>query len=367
MQSIIAILREVRDPRDINARHDLAAMLFVALAATLCGAKNCVEIAEFAEANLEELAEIVEMAHGAPSHDSFSRVFRLLDPEQMRQAFEAFMQALRKGLGLGPVQGVVSVDGKRLRRGYERGKAHMPPLMLSVWDAETRLSLSAGVAVGGNEVGGVLAALKSVVLKGCMVTADALHCHPKMASAVLERGANYALKLKANHGPLFACATRAFAAADASGKLAFHEQQDKGHGRSEWRCGSVIAVPDDAPAFAGLAALGRIESERVCGNAKPSTAVHYIALSCHLPPKRMLNVVRQYWSVENHLHRQLDIVFYEDEARSRKNNAASNLGVIRRIALDILKSHPDPRPIRHKMNQARWRKGYLYELFTHMQ
>ena len=367
MQSMITILREVRDPRDINSRHDLAAMLFVALSAMLCGAQNCVEIAEFGEANEEELAEIVDLPHGAPSHDSFSRVFRLLDPEEMRQAFEAFARALRKGLGLDPVQGVVAVDGKRLRRGYQRGKAFMPPLMLSVWDAETRLSLTAGVPADGNEVKATLAALKTVVLNRCVVTADALHCHPEMASAVLERGADYALKLKANHGPLFACATRAFAAADANGKLAFHERQEKGHDRSEWRCGSIIAVPKGAPAFPGLAALGRIESERQSADGKKSSAVHYIALSRQLSPERMLQVVRQHWSVENDLHRQLDVVFHEDDARSRKNNAAPNLGIIRRMALDILKAHPDKRPPRRKMNMARWKKGFFYELFTHMQ
>ena len=341
-------------------------MLFVALSATLCGAKSCVEIAEFAEDNLEDLSEIVDLPHGAPSHDSFSRIFRLLDPQEMRQAFEAFAQALRKGLGLGPAQGVVAVDGKRLRGGYERGKAHMPPLMLSVWDAETRLSLSAGVPADGNEVRATLAALKTVVLKGCVVTADALHCHPEMARAVLERGADYALKLKANHGPLFACATRAFTAADTAGRLAFYEQSEKGHDRAEWRCASVIACPSDAPLFSGLAGLGRIESERVCANGKTTLAVHYIALSTPMPPKRLLEVVRQHWSVENNLHRQLDVVFYEDDARSRKNHAAANLGIIRRLALDILQSHPDPRPPRHKLNRARWKKGYFLELFTHL-
>ena len=149
MQSLITILREVRDPRDFNARHDLASMLFIALAATLCGAKSCVEIAEFGEANEAELAEIVDLPHGAPSHDSFSRVFRLLGPDEMARAFMAFAAALREGLGLKPAQGVVAMDGKRLRRGYERGKAHMPPLMVS--DAETRLSLAAGASADGND------------------------------------------------------------------------------------------------------------------------------------------------------------------------------------------------------------------------
>jgi len=198
------------------------------------------------------------------------------------------------------------------------------------------------------------------------VTADALHCHPAMAEAVLARDADYAIKLKGNHGPLLACAARAFAAADAAGELAFQERRDKGHGRSEWRRASVIAVPADAPAFPGLVALGRIESERVTASGQKSLAVHHVVLSRRLSPKRLLEVVRLHWSVENHLHRQRDVVFHEDDARNRKNHAPTNLGIIRRMALDILKAHPDPRSPRQKMNQARWKKGFFYELFTHM-
>src|SRR5262245_53718568 len=170
MDTLLSIFYEVRDPRDFNARHDLAAMLFIALAATLCGAKSCVDIADFAAANVDELAEIVDLEHGPPSHDCFSRLFRLLDPEEMAAAFGRFMAALRAALGLDPAKGVVAVDGKSLRRGYERGRACMPPLMVSVWDAETRLSLATRYAEGGNEVAATLSALKSVALKGCIVT-----------------------------------------------------------------------------------------------------------------------------------------------------------------------------------------------------
>ena len=115
METLISIFREVRDPRDFNAQHDLAAMLFVALAATLCGAKSCVDIADFVAANESELAEIVDLRHGPPSHDSFSRLFRLLDPQEVAKAFARFVTALREGLGIGPAKGVVAVDGKRLR------------------------------------------------------------------------------------------------------------------------------------------------------------------------------------------------------------------------------------------------------------
>jgi DDE family transposase len=197
METLLTILREVRDPRDINARHCCASMLFIALIAMLCGAKTCVDIADFAAANEDDLAQIVDLPHGAPSHDSFSRLFRLLDPDEMAKIFARFVKALREGLGLPPAKGVVAIDGKRLRRGYEHGRAFMPPLMISVWDAETRLSLGARASGDGNEVKATLEALKSLDLKGCTVTADALHCHPEMAAAILAAGGHYALKLSA--------------------------------------------------------------------------------------------------------------------------------------------------------------------------
>jgi predicted transposase YbfD/YdcC len=365
METLISIFREVRDPRDFNAQHDLAAMLFVALAATLCGAKSCVDIADFAAAHESELAEIVDLRHGPPSHDSFSRLFRLLDPEEVGKAFARFVKAVREGLGLGAAKGVVAVDGKRLRRGYERGRSHMPPLMVSVWDAETRLSLATQPATDGNEVAATLAALKSLILKGCIVVGDALHCHPRMATQVRERGAHYALKLKANHGPLYACAQTAFAAADAKGKLACFEQIDDDHDRHERRRACVLAKPTDAPDFPDLAAIGRIETERHA-NGKQTRAVHYVVLSRRLSPQRMLEVTRTYWSVENQLHWRLDVVFNEDDARTRKDYGPQNLAVLRRIALDILRAHPDNRSVARKMKLAAWKKQFFFELFAYL-
>jgi predicted transposase YbfD/YdcC len=365
MESLIWIFREVRDPRDFNAQHDLPAMLFIALAATLCGAKSCVDIADFAAAHEAMLAEIVDLKHGAPSHDSFSRVFRLLDPDEMAKVFARFVAALREGLGLDPANGVVAVDGKRLRRGYERGRNCMPPLMVSVWDAETRLSLATRHAPDGNEVAATLAALKGLVLKGCTVIGDALHCHPAMAAEVLQTGADYALKLKGNNAPLFACAQAAFATADTRGKLNFHEESDSDHGRQERRRASVIARPTDAPTFPGLAAIARIATERTA-NGKLTKATHYVALSKRLSPQRALEVTRTYWSVENQLHWRLDVVFNEDDARTRKNYGPQNLAVLRRMALDILRAHPDNRSVGRKMKLAAWNKSFFFELFTHL-
>ncbi len=261
METLLTILREVRDPRDMNARHCCSAMLFIALIATLCGAKTCVDIADFAAANEADLARIVDLPHGAPSHDSFSRLFRLLDPDEMAKVFGLFVKTLREGLGLPPAKGVVAIDGKRLRRGYERGRAFMPTLMISVWDAETRLSLGARASSDGNEVKATHEALKCLDLKGCTVTADALHCHPEMARAIRSAGAHYALKLKGNNGPLYACAIKAFEKADKLGKAAFYEKSESGHGRFERRRVSTVAAPKDAN-LPGLVMFARIESER---------------------------------------------------------------------------------------------------------
>ncbi|HUK09346.1 MAG TPA: ISAs1 family transposase [Stellaceae bacterium] len=367
MEAIISIFREVRDPRDVNSRHRVTSMLFIALAATLCGAKNAVDIADFGEANAATLGEIVELPHGVPSHDCFSRLFRLLDPAELTTALARFGQALRAALQLGAPRGVVAVDAKSLRRAYERGRAFMPALMVGVWDAETRLSIAARCAEGGDEVAATLAVLKALVLKGCIVTADALHCHPGMAEAVRATGAHYALALKGNHGPLHSAAVAAFAKADAGGKLTVHERRESGHDRSERRRVSVIATPSDAPSFPDLAAFARIEAERISASGKIETATRYFALSKRLAPSRALEVARTHWDIENGLHWQLDVVFNEDDARTRKDYGPQNLAVIRRMALDILRAHPADRSIARKMKLATWSREFFFELFAHMQ
>jgi predicted transposase YbfD/YdcC len=365
VQSYISILREVRDPRDFNARHPIGTILFLTLAATLCGAKSSAEVADFVEARVEELSVIVDLPHGAPSHDTFSRLFRLLDPDELAKAFTAFMTALRAELGLKPTPGVVAIDGKSLRRGYEKGRAYLPPLMVSIWDTQTRVALAQARAPGGNEVAATLQLLGNLVLKGCTVTADALHCHPAMAQAVLDAKADYALGLKANNAPLYAEAERAFAkAGEAVPSLATEE---KVHGRIERRRASVVPAPAAARALLpGLKAFGRIEAERTVASGKREAATRYIALSRKLSPETIGQVVRAHWSIENQLHWILDVVFDEDAARTRKDYGPENLAVIRRLAQNILRMHPSNTSMSSKMRRAMWSKDFFFELFTHM-
>ena len=276
------------------------------------------------------------------------------------------MTALRRELGLGPPRGVVAIDAKSLRRGYEKGRAYMPPLMVSVWDAETRLAIASARAPGGSEVKATLDLLKSLTLKGCTVTADALHCHPAMAEAVRAAKAHYALGLKGNHGPLFTATEAAFAAA---GDLSFFEKTERAHGRLERRKVSVLPASRLRPLqdVLSLKAVGRIEAERTGKNGHQERDVRYVALSKVFSPSKLATVVRTHWSIENQLHWTLDVVFDEDDARTRKDNAPQNLAVIRRLAHNILNAHPLNKPLASKMRRANWSKDFFFELFTHMQ
>lgn len=365
MSVLISILRTVRDPRDINARHDLGDLLFVALCATLCGARTCVDIADFAGGLEEDLREIVPLAYGAPSHDTFSRLFRLLDPVELEQAFSTFMTAMRNALGIGPPKGVVAIDGKSLRRGYDKGRAFMPPLMVSAWDAETRLAIANRRAPAGDEIKATLGVLKTLTLKGCTVTADALHCHPAMAEALLAAKADYALGLKRNNGPLFKAAEAGFAAAT---DITVFETREHGHGRSEERRAAVLPVSQLAqrPSFPGLKAIGRIEAVRIGADGKPMQSIRYVALSKVLTPARLADVVRAHWTIENQLHWTLDVVFHEDDARNRKDNGPQNLAVIRRLAQNILRAHPLDISMARKIRKATWSKEFFFELFAYM-
>jgi predicted transposase YbfD/YdcC len=365
MQSFITILREVRDPRDVNARHEVGTILFLALAATLCGAKSASGMADFVAEREEEFSTIVDLPHGAPSHDTFSRLFRLIDPAELAKAFTAFMSTLRAELGLPPPHGVVAIDAKSLRRGYDKGRAHFPPLMVSVWDSETRLAIAQARAPGGNEIAATLALLRGLVLKGCTVTADALHCHPGMAAGVLAAKAHYALGLKANNAALHAEAERLFGLAGAEAPS--FASEEKAHGRIERRRASVLPASLAARALLpGLKALGRIEAERTATNGQVENSTRYVALSRTLRPIKLLDVVRAHWSIENQLHWTLDVVFDEDDARTRKDYGPENLAVIRRLAQNILRLHPADTSISGKMRRAMWSKDFFFELFTHM-
>src|ERR1700758_4092326 len=174
------VFRRLPDPRAANARHDLLEILVIALAALLCGAETCSDMAEFGEAKEGLLRQFLRLEHGIPSHDTFSRVFRLLKPLAFELAFRRFMAAFAKANGL-KLTGVVAVDGKALRGAYERGGKATPLQLVNVFAVDARMALAQQKAPGRNETAGALEVLELLSLEGCIVTADALHCHRAFA------------------------------------------------------------------------------------------------------------------------------------------------------------------------------------------
>ena len=357
MEKLAAHFAEVPDPRAENARHDFLEVVFVALAAVLCGAEDCTDMALFARAKLDLLRQVVRLEHGPPSHDTFSRVFRLIAPEPFEAAFAKFTAAFA-----GALKGVVAIDGKALRGAYERGRKATPLHLVNVWAAEAKLAIGQRLSPGRNEVLGAQQALALLNLQGCIVTADALHCRADTARAILDTGADYALAVKANQPGLLAKAQALIEAADPA--LQAGDGPAFAHDRTERR--SALVVPASGIAFPGLAAVARVETRREIKGTSEPAIVRYFLLSTVLSSQRMLQVARTHWTIENQLHWVLDVAFHEDSVRSRKDNAPQNLALIRKLALNLLRQNPGKGSIKGKIKRAGWDNEFLLSLLAHM-
>ena len=357
MEEFSAVFGTVPDPRAANARHDLLEVLFVALAAVLCGAEDCTDMALFARSKLPFLRQVVSLEHGPPSHDTFSRVFRLIEPEPFEAAFARFSRAFARAL-----HGVVAIDGKALRGAYERGRKATPLHLVNVWAAEARLVIGQRVAPRRNEVLGAQQALALLRLDGCIVTADALHCRADTAQAILASGADYALAVKANQPTLLAQAQALVAAAAPLGRAISGPAH--AHDRVETR--TAIVVPALGMDFPGLAAVARVETHRITAGQSEPAIVRWFLLSTPLAAERMLEVARTHWTIENQLHWVLDVAFDEDSVRSRADNAPQNLALLRKLALNLLRQDPDKGSIKGKIKRAGWDDAFLLRIISHM-
>jgi predicted transposase YbfD/YdcC len=360
------LFRKLPDPRADNARHDLLEILLLALAAVLCGAESCADMEEFGQAKEGLLRQILRLEHGVPSHDTFSRVFRLLDPREFERAFRHFVTAFAAFNGL-HLTGIVAVDGKALRGAYERGCSATPLHLVNVFAVEARIALASCKAPGRNEAAGALEVLGMLCLENCVVTADALHCNRAFAATVLKRGGDYVLALKKNQSKLFTAVARRFARPGARSSA---ERLDPStHDRRERRRATVIRDTGLAAAskFPGIRALARVTSyRRPHGGRADKPLVRYFLLSKYIPAKKLLRIVRGHWGIENQLHWLLDVIFEEDANRARKDSAPENLAILRRLALNIIRAHPAKASMRRKIKRAGWEDAFLLSMLAHM-
>lgn len=280
---------ELEDPRDDNARHDLHEILMIALCAMLCGAEDCSDMAAFGRAKERFLRQFLTLRHGIPSHDTFSRVFRLLDPAQFHACFLRFMQDFAQA-----AQGVIAIDGKTLRRSFDRATQRSPLHLVGAWAVGCRLLLGQlATDEKSNEITAVPRLLEMISLKGAIVTADALNCQRAIAAKVVEKGGDYVLALKGNQSTLFDDVRLYLDDPAHAPSLAVSEPDvDADHGRIETRQAFVCTTVDwlaehDWP---GLAAIGKlVRTRELKGVDQPGGGLlpaQHAALAGSLRPSR---------------------------------------------------------------------------------
>lgn len=361
MEDFAELFEDLEDPRTGNAkRHSLHEIVVIALCTVLSGGETCADMALFGRLKQSFLKEFLTLEHGIPSHDTFSRLFRLLDPHSFRTWFIAFMQRFAE-----TCEGVVALDGKTLRRSFDRASAASPLHLVSAWAADQRLVLGQlAVDQKSNEIVAVPKLLELLSLKGMIVTADALNCQRQIAAQVIEQGGDYALALKGNHPALLDDVRRFLD--DPETPLASATETDAGHGRIETRTASLSADIDwlqDSHAWPGLAAIGKVTATREI-NGETSTRTRYYLLSQVHDPERFNAIVRSHWGIENTLHWVLDVIMDEDQARNRKDHGPENLALLRRLALNLAKLEPSKGSMRGKLKRAGWDTAFLAELLA---
>src|SRR5271166_774452 len=359
VERFVACLEGLEDPRRGNAgRHDFYELLIMALCAVLCGGQSAVDMALFVRSKEPLLRGFLELKNGLPSHDTFSRLFRLLDPEQFRTTFQRFMVRFSEA-----VQGVVAIDGKVLRRSFDRASGKSPLHMVSAWGCEQRLVLAQiATDAKSNEITAVPKLLEMLSLKGTIVTTDALNCQRDIAQQIVDQGGDYALALKGNQGTLLDDVSTYFDD-PASKTTTAKPVVDGDHGRIETRTATVCTDIDwlEDHRWPGLTAIGKVVRTRET-TTKTTTETAYYLLSSALSPERCNEIVRSHWGVENRLHWRLDVVMNEDQDRTRLDNGPHNLAVLRHMALNVMQKDTTKGSLRTKFMRAGWDEAYLARL-----
>jgi predicted transposase YbfD/YdcC len=368
---IIAHFATLTDPRvERTKEHHLLDILTIALCAIISGADEWVAMEAYGNAKREWFDTFLVLPSGIPSHDTFGRVFAALDPDQFQRCFLAWVQSavlLTDGE-------VIACDGKLVRRSHDRGAGKAAVHMVSAWASENRLVLGqVAVEEKSNEITAIPALLNLLMLKGCIVTIDAMGCQTAIARTIIDREADYVLALKENRETLYHEVVHLFADAEETGGADYemdHAQTvDGGHGRVEIRRYRTISDPvtlahlDPDREWAGLRSIGMVEAERREKDKISRERRYYLTSLGHAAT--FGRAVRAHWGIENGLHWVLDIAFREDEGRARQGASAANLVVLRHIALNLLKNEQTAKVgIKNKRLKAGWDERYLLKVIA---
>ena len=332
---------ELTDPRSGKVTHPLLNIITIAVCAVICGADDFVAIAEFGRLKRKWLAKFLDLTNGIPSHDRFNQVLAAVRPDEFEKCLLSWISALHE-ISDGQI---VAIDGKTLRRSYDRASGKSAIHMVSAWASANHISLGQVVVdEKSNEVTAIPKLLQMLEIQGSLVTIDAMGCQVKIAETIVDQQADYVLAVKGNQPTLFDGVVSHFAVHLSDDNVfkgrGFHRTNEKAHGRETEREYFVCSVPDDLPdasRWPKLRAIGPTVN-RTLRDGKETIEGRYYILSRKLTGKQFATAVRGHWSIENSLHWQLDVTFGEDQCRIRKGHADANFSLLRRQALSLLKN-----------------------------
>jgi predicted transposase YbfD/YdcC len=373
---------QMPDPRGCNAIHNLADMIAIAILAVICGADGWVQVEVFAHAKRKWLSTFLDLERGIPSHDTFGRVFTMLEPDAFERCFNQWVATM-----VGNCQGkLVAIDGKAIRRSFSHAwdKSGMTHLV-SAFVRENQVAFAqVAVADKSNEIDAIPQLLALLDIKGAVVTIDAMGAQRTIAGQIIDAGADYVLSLKDNHPTLCGKAGQLMKEVELdrlkAGRPSSHgsaspvrygyvETVDGDHGRIETRrvlvSDEIEALGNTAREWKGLSAIVRVESVRDVDGKISTEQRLYLTSVKGTDAARLADLVRGHWSVENNLHWQLDVSFKEDDRRIRKGHGAENFSRLCRLGLALLKRDKKLKVgIHSKRLAAGWDHDYLLGLIS---
>jgi predicted transposase YbfD/YdcC len=368
--AITAYFQDLEDPRiDRTKLHRLSDILAIAFCAVICGADSWVEVQKFGNAKEDWLRRRLELPNGIPSHDTFGRVFRLLDPQKFQECFLGWVRAVSD-----TTEGrLIPIDGKTARRSSDTSVGKSPLHLVSAWAAANHLFLGQ-VAVGDktNEITALPQLLDLLDLEGAIISIDAMGCQKEIAKKIVESGGDYVLAVKANqdtlHDAIMACIGECLDQDFAGVKASTYTTTEEGHGRKEERHVIAVPVPEgfrNRAWWPSLESLCMVTRTRAIGGKVEGPEAFYYISSLKANARKLAGAVRGHWGIENGLHWVLDMSFREDESRVRKDHAPANLGLLRRLALSLLKRATGVKGGVHaKRLQAGWNEKALEEILA---
>lgn len=362
LSGIEAAFEDLQDPRREQGRHHkLIDIITIAICAVISGAETWVDIVDFGEDKQDWLRGFLELANGIPSHDTFGRVFQLLDPYQIQMCYQMWIRQVSEQLD----RDIVAIDGKTMRRSHDQWTGKKAVHLLHAWSVEAGLVLGQRVVdAKTNEIPEIPALLELLYLKGCIVTLDAMGCQTEIVQAIVEQHeADYVIALKANQGSLYTYAETLFFYADNHhprliGAYSHAEQMGKPRGQVERRICDVLHDTEilrdfrEQQGWAGLKTLARIHYAQLQGDQWVTTLTRYFISSLPNDASQLLRATRAHWHIENKLHRVLDVTFRQDDTRIRVGHSPENFAVLQHIALNLLKKHPEKISLRRKRLQS---------------